>query len=58
MTSIVRIKRRLSQEPAEALLLASKCKRLKSDETELSAGISSVFKFCGTVDNQVYAHLN
>ena len=55
MTSIVRIKRRFSQEPAEALLLAAK--RLRTDE-ESSTGVSSeanklgVFRFCGTKDNE------
>ncbi|KAK4014607.1 probable RNA polymerase II nuclear localization protein SLC7A6OS [Daphnia magna] len=51
MTSIVRIKRRFSQEPVEALLLASK--RMKVEES-LSAHVveENIFRFCGTTENE------
>lgn len=53
MTSIVRIKRRPSQEPAEALLLAAK--RLKVEESDSSnvPVVENVFRFCGTIENEV-----
>ena len=48
MAAVVRVKRHLNQEPAEALLLAASSKRFKADTEE-----KSVFKFCGTVEKQV-----
>lgn len=57
MASLVRIKRRQSQEPAEALLLAAK--RMKT-ESGADGGADkggqiekSVFNFCGSTDNAV-----
>ena len=51
MTSIVRIKRRQSQEPAEALLLQAK--RLRVDESSSVTTQDNVFRFCGTTKNEV-----
>ena len=55
MTSVVRIKRRASQEPTEALLLATK--RVRVDESgtpsQVNAGETNVFKFCGSSQNEV-----
>jgi len=48
MAAVVRVKRHLNQEPAEALPLATSSKRCKADTEE-----KSVFKFCGTVEKQV-----
>lgn len=50
MTSIVRIKRRLSQEPAEALVLATK--RIKVEGSE-QAVEENIFRFCGSTENEV-----
>ena len=54
MASVVRIKRRLSLEPAEALLLAASCKKFKGEGAYPSHENphQNVFKFCGTVDNK------
>ncbi len=61
MASIVRIKRRQSQEPAEALLLAAKRKRmdgcLETAEVGVCAAQENVFRFCGTTENEV-SHFN
>jgi len=51
MAAVVRIKRRLSQEPAEALLLVSSTKRFKAGHGPLKEE-PNIFKFCGTVDDQ------
>ncbi|XP_057381717.1 probable RNA polymerase II nuclear localization protein SLC7A6OS [Daphnia carinata] len=53
MTSIVRIKRRLSQEPIEALLLASKRMRVEDALSVEAHGIDeNIFRFCGTTENE------
>ena len=52
MTSIVRIKRRHSQEPAEVLLLATK--RMKVEDCGSQAVEENVFRFCGTTENEVF----
>ncbi|KAI9552750.1 hypothetical protein GHT06_020630 [Daphnia sinensis] len=53
MTSIVRIKRRLSQEPIEALLLASKRLRVEDPLSVKAHGIEeNIFRFCGTTENE------
>jgi len=49
MASIVRIKRRLEDEPAEALLLAPSSKKLKEDVSV----DQKVLKFFGTIDSKV-----
>ncbi|XP_046656797.1 probable RNA polymerase II nuclear localization protein SLC7A6OS isoform X2 [Daphnia pulicaria] len=49
MTSIVRIKRRQSQEPAEALVLATK--RIKVEGSE-QAVEENIFRFCGSTENE------
>jgi hypothetical protein len=51
MTSIVRIKRRQSQEPAEALVLATK--RIKVEGSE-QAVEENIFRFCGSTENEVF----
>ena len=49
MASYLRIKRRLEEEPAEALLLARSSKKFKEDSNENP----NVFKFFGTIDSKV-----
>ena len=55
MAAIVRVKRRLNEDPVDSLLLS--CKRFKSDETvekENDTGeVKSVFKFAGTLPSKV-----
>lgn len=46
--TILRVKRRLEDNPQDALVLV--CKRLKTDADEVSP---SLFVFRGTVENQV-----
>jgi len=48
MASYLRIKRRLEEEPAEALLLARSSKKFKEDSNENP----NVFKFFGTIDSK------
>jgi hypothetical protein len=57
-TAIVRLKRRLDEDPHEGLVLA--CKRKKSDDlvvTENKIPFTAVFKFAGTVKNQVNRYI-
>lgn len=54
MASIVRIKRRLEDEPAEALLLAPSSKKLKEDVSV----DQKVLKFFGTIDSKVTCNQN
>lgn len=54
MAAILRVKRRHEDEPLNALVISYK--RQKNEETEatLSASLSSVAKFAGTVKKQVF----
>ena len=62
MAAIVRVKRRVEDEPAISLILS--CKRLKLEHVDSSNGstseadIKSVFKFAGTVCNKVKIQFN
>lgn len=47
-STVLRVKRRLEDNPQNALVL--NCKRIKTDTEEISP---SLFVFRGTVDNQV-----
>lgn len=54
MSAVVRLKRLLDEEPLEAIVLS--CKRRKTDNAESEnkkSDLSTVFKFVGTVTNQV-----
>ena len=53
MTSIVRIKRRHSQEPAEALLLATKRMKVEDYCGSSQTVEENIFRFCGTTENEV-----
>lgn len=66
-STVIRIKRPLTQEPAEALVLASKRARIeKSDGADVAGGNvaaaledetpspTNVFKFCGTLKDEVF----
>lgn len=57
MTTILRVKRRCSDEPLDALILACKKRKTDNDETIEAAGskepLTTVVKFAGTVQNQV-----
>lgn len=48
MSTVLRVKRKLEDNPQDALVLL--CKRMKSNTEEISP---SLFVFRGTVDNQV-----
>ena len=54
MTSVVRIKRRLSQEPVEALLLAAKRMKVENSICATQSVEENVFRFCGTSENEVF----
>lgn len=47
-STVLRVKRRLEENPQDALVLM--CKRIKTDSEEISP---SLFVFRGTVDSQV-----
>lgn len=53
MAALIRLKRRLSEEPLEALVL--NCKRQKRDKENRAEeeDIKTVLKFAGTVKEQV-----
>lgn len=54
MSAVVRLKRLLEEEPLEAIVL--NCKRRKTDNGKAEcqeSDLSTVFKFVGTVTNQV-----
>lgn len=54
MSAVVRLKRLLEEEPLEAIVL--NCKRRKTDNGKPQSqenDLSTVFKFVGTVTNQV-----
>jgi len=66
-STVIRIKRPLTQEPAEALVLASKRARIEKTDGDdvvggnLAAALgdetqkpTNVFKFCGTLKDEVY----
>lgn len=60
MTSVIRVKRRRSSEPAEALLLARKkakndcdLRSMKSDMADVIKIEEKVFRFAGTVEPQI-----
>jgi hypothetical protein len=55
MAAVVRLKRRLDEEPLEAVVLACKRKKTESDlETAKSdTPFQTILKFAGTVKNQV-----
>lgn len=67
MAAVIRVKRRIDEEPLNAFVL--NCKKRKCDETESGAAISTaaaasnkeetsrtIVKFAGTVQNQVLAN--
>ena len=60
MAAVVRVKRRLDQDPVNSLLLS--CKRFKSNEVvekENDPGeVKSIFKFAGTLTSKVTFPLN
>ena len=53
MASVIRVKRRRGEDPAEALLLS--CKRLRqSEESQPESKIESVLSFAGTISSKVH----
>jgi hypothetical protein len=55
MAAVVRLKRRLDEEPLEAVVLACKRKKIENEleTTKNDTPFQTILKFAGTVKNQV-----
>lgn len=49
MAAIVRVKRRLDEEPLEAVILSCKKRKLNNDVTEQAELSTTLLKFAGTI---------
>ena len=58
MAAVIRLKRRLEDQPSDTLIL--NCKRRKTDEKEENENgeLSTILKFAGTFNNQVKIRFN
>ncbi|EFA03974.1 probable RNA polymerase II nuclear localization protein SLC7A6OS [Tribolium castaneum] len=52
MAAVIRIKRRLEDEPSDTLILNCKKRKTEADTQDQDAELSTILKFAGTVKNQ------
>lgn len=53
MAAILRVKRKKSEGPLDALLVSCKRQKVECDEASSSAPLTAIVKFAGTVEKQV-----
>lgn len=55
MAAVIRVKRRVTEDPLDAFVLNSK--RRREEETTDKDEVSTILKFAGTVQNQVNSRI-
>lgn len=53
MSAVIRVKRRLDEEPLEAIVLNCKRCKLNEDNNSRANQVTTLFKLAGTLNNQV-----